>query len=94
MEKNIDLKDLKHFVVNMPSKFVRELIIEECLGLGIRKDQFYSAIEDVGYAGPPAALISIDNLLKEHTYESGDLIFSFVMEVSKFMQAGFTLRKI
>lgn len=93
-EKDIDLKDLKHFVVNMPSKFVRELIIEECLGLGIRKDQFYSAIEDVGYAGPPAALISIDNLLKEHTYQSGDLIFSFVMEVSKFMQAGFTLRKI
>lgn len=92
--KNIDLSQLKNLVVNMPSKFVRQHIIDECLELGIAEDKFYSAIEDVGYAGPPAAVISIDNLLKSQTFEDGDLIFSFVMEVSKFMQAGFTLRYV
>lgn len=91
-QKKINLSQLKNFVVNMPSKFVRSHIIDECLELGIDKEKFFSAIEDVGYAGPPAAIISIDNLLNKQTYKNGDLIFSFVMEVSKFMQAGFTLR--
>lgn len=89
---NIDYSQLGNFVINMPSKFVREYIIDECVELGIERDKFYSAIENVGYSGPPAAIISIDNLLKERSFKDGDLIFSFVMEVSKFMQAGFTLR--
>lgn len=91
-KKNIDLSRLKNFVVNMPSRFVREHIIDECIEYGIDRDKFYSAIEECGYAGPPAAIISIDKLLKEKEFDDGDLIFSFVMEVSKFMQAGFTLR--
>ena len=91
-KKNIDMSQLKYLVVNMPSKFVRQHIINECLEIGIPNEKFYSAIEEVGYAGPPAAIISIDNLLKNKNFNDGDLIFSFVMEVSKFMQAGFTLR--
>ncbi|WP_242837249.1 3-oxoacyl-ACP synthase III family protein [Alkaliphilus transvaalensis] len=91
-EKNVNLEGLKNFVVNMPSKFVRQIIIDECTDLGIPLETFYSAIEDVGYAGPPAAIISIDNLLQSKEFENNDLIMSFVMEVSKFMQAGFTLR--
>lgn len=91
-KKDIDLSRLKNLVVNMPSKFVRQHIIDECRELGISNEKFYSAIEDVGYAGPPAAVISIDNLLNNQKFEDRDLIFSFVMEVSKFMQAGFTLR--
>lgn len=91
-KKKVNLEHLENFVVNMPSKFVRASIIDECVELGIPKDKFYSAIEDVGYAGPPAAIISIDNLLQTRTFEDEDLVFSFVMEVSKFMQGGFTLR--
>lgn len=91
-KKMINLDQLADFVVNMPSKFVRATIIDECMDLGIPKDKFFSAIEDVGYAGPPAAIISIDNLLQDKKFKDGDLIFSFVMEVSKFMQGGFTLR--
>ena len=92
--QKIDITQLKYFVVNMPSRSVREFITNECTELGIDIDKFYSFIEKVGYAGPPAAIISIDNLLKNSTFKHGDLIFSFVMEVSKFMQAGFTLRYI
>lgn len=91
-KKNIDIKKVKNLVVNMPSKAIRENIITECLELGISRDKFYSPIESIGYAGPPTGLMSIDTLLKENTYEDGDLIFSFVLEASKFMQAGFTLR--
>jgi 3-oxoacyl-[acyl-carrier-protein] synthase III len=93
--QQIDLSTLSHFVVNMPSKAVRELCKQECNEeLNISPDKFYSAIDQVGYAGPPAALISIDILLKNNSFKNGDLIFSFVMEVSKFMQAGFTIRYI
>ncbi|MCX7843027.1 MAG: 3-oxoacyl-ACP synthase, partial [Clostridia bacterium] len=90
--QKIDLSKLRHFVVNMPSKSVREHIMQECTELGIPLDKFYSAVEKTGYPGPPAAIISIDKLLKSKTFEDGDLIFSFVMEVSKFMQGGFTIR--
>ncbi len=91
--QQIDLSALKYFVVNMPSRAVRESIMKECTELNIRMDQFYSAIEEVGYAGPPAAITSIDTLLKSNkVFQNGDLIFSFVMEVSKFMQAGFTIQ--
>jgi 3-oxoacyl-[acyl-carrier-protein] synthase III len=92
--QSIDLSKLKHFVVNMPSRAVRNIISEECAELNIGADKFYSAIENVGYAGPPAALIAIDILLKSKSFTDGDLVFSFVMEVSKFMQAGFTLRYV
>lgn len=89
---DLKLDDLAAFVVNMPSKSVRTLIAEECKEIGISKDKFFMALEDTGYAGPPAGLISIDKLIKSKTFKDGDLILSFVMEVSKFMQAGFTLR--
>ncbi len=93
IEKNhMNFEGLKNFVVNMPSKFVREHIVNECIDLGIPKECFFSAIEDVGYAGPPAAVISIDRLLDCQKFKNDDLIVSFVMEVSKFMQAGFALR--
>lgn len=92
--KSIDLKALKHFVVNMPSKAVCDHVMDECVELNIDKNTFYSAIKDTGYTGPPAALVSIDSLIKNNDFEDGDLILSFVMEVSKFMQAGFTLKYV
>lgn len=91
-KEKIDLNNLASFVINMPSKSVRNLIAEECEKIGICKEKFFNALEDTGYVGPPAGLISIDKLLKEHKFKNEDLIISFVMEVSKFMQAGFTIR--
>ena len=90
--KNIDPNELTRFVINMPSKAIRQSIIDECVDLGIEREKFYSGIEKIGYTGPPAALISIDTLLKSQQFKDRDLVLSFVMEVSKFMQAGFSLR--
>ena len=88
----IDLSQLKYFQVNFPSKHISELIIEECESLGIPKETLYSKMSDMGYVGPPMVFICLDKILREEKLQTNDLILSFVTEVSKFMQAGFSLR--
>jgi 3-oxoacyl-[acyl-carrier-protein] synthase-3 len=87
-----DLSQLKYFQVNFPSKHIAEMVIEECEALGIRKETLYTKMSTMGYAGPPMVFICLDKLLREEPFVSGDLVLSFVTEVSKFMQAGFTLQ--
>lgn len=88
----IDLNKLKFFQVNFPSKHISELIMDECNELGIDRNTLYTKMSSMGYAGPPMAFISIDKILKEEKLTNGDIILSFVTEVSKFMQAGYVLR--
>ncbi|MFH1321786.1 MAG: 3-oxoacyl-ACP synthase [Bacteroidota bacterium] len=89
---HIDLKNLKYFQVNFPSKHISDLVIEECADLGIPIDTLYTKISTMGYVGPPMAFICLDKIIREEKLEHDDLILSFVTEVSKFMQAGFTLQ--
>lgn len=89
---NIDVNHLKYFQVNFPSKHISELIIEECAELGIRPETLYSNMSDMGYVGPPMVFICLDKIIREEKLQPDDLILSFVTEVSKFMQAGFSLR--
>ncbi len=88
----INLNELKYFQVNFPSKHISELIMDECDELGINRNTLYTKMSTMGYAGPPMALISIDKIRKEEKLYAGDIILSFVTEVSKFMQAGYILR--
>ncbi|HAF28756.1 MAG TPA: 3-oxoacyl-ACP synthase [Bacteroidales bacterium] len=88
----IDLKELKYFQVNFPSKHISELIMDECKTLGIDRNTLYTKMASMGYAGPPMAFISIDKIISEEKLNSSDLILSFVTEVSKFMQAGYALK--
>ena len=67
------------------------MIIEECEELGISKEKLYTKMSGLGYSGPPMALISLDRILREEKLKNGDLILSFVTEVSKFMQAGYLM---
>jgi 3-oxoacyl-[acyl-carrier-protein] synthase-3 len=89
-----DISKLKYFQVNFPSKHISELVIEECAELGIHKESLYSKMSTMGYAGPPMVYICLDKMLREEPFNSGDLVLSFVTEVSKFMQAGFILKYI
>lgn len=84
--------EITYFLINMPTKHVVDLIVEESSGLGVNNDRIFSSINKSGYAGPPAAIISLDNLLQQKKFRDQDLIVSFVSEVSKFLQAGFTIR--
>ncbi|MEI8202526.1 MAG: 3-oxoacyl-ACP synthase III family protein [Bacteroidota bacterium] len=89
----IDVTKLKFFQVNFPSKHISDLIMDECEELNIHRNSLYTKISSMGYAGPPMVLICIDKIMREEKLEKGDLVISFVTEVSKFMQAGFTLEK-
>ena len=91
---NISLDQLRFFQVNFPSKHITELIMDECAVLGIPRDRLYSKMATMGYIGPPMALLCLDRIKKEETLVNGDLILSFVTEVSKFMQAGYAIRYI
>jgi 3-oxoacyl-[acyl-carrier-protein] synthase III len=88
----IDLSSLRFFQVNFPSKHITELIMDECLSLGIRRETLYSKMSTMGYIGPPMALLCLDKIKKEEKLNNNDLILSFVTEVSKFMQAGYAIR--
>ncbi|MBN1496982.1 MAG: 3-oxoacyl-ACP synthase [Spirochaetes bacterium] len=88
----IDLSGLRFFQVNLPSKHIADLVLEECLALGIPAETVYTKMSSTGYPGPPMALICLDTILREETLNDKDLILSFVTEVSKFMQAGYAMR--
>jgi len=93
MEKYpFDLDAVRFFQVNFPSKHISELVMEECEVLGIPKEKLYAKMSTMGYIGPPMAIVSIDRMIREEQFKSGDLVLSFVTEVSKFMQAGFLLK--
>ncbi len=87
----INVSKIKYFQVNFPSKHIAELVIEECENLGIDRNTLYTKISKMGYPGPPMVFITLHKIFTEEVSEKGDLILSFVTEVSKFMQAGFTL---
>ena len=87
----VDLSKLKYFQVNFPSKHISEMIIEECEAIGISKDKLYTKLSNLGYPGPPMAFICLDHIFRNETLSEGDLVLSFVSEVSKFMQAGYLM---
>lgn len=88
----IDISNLRFFQLNMPTKHIIEIILSECENvLGISRDKLYTKVSKMGYPGPPAALICLDKINREEKLNKDDMILSFVVEVSKFIQAGFTL---
>jgi 3-oxoacyl-[acyl-carrier-protein] synthase-3 len=88
----IDLRDLRFFQINLPSKHISDLVVEECGGLGIPAATLYTKMSKMGYSGPPMVFICLDRILREEKLNDGDLVLSFVTEVSKYMQAGYAMR--
>jgi 3-oxoacyl-[acyl-carrier-protein] synthase III len=89
----LDVNKIRYFQVNFPSKHISELIMDECGELGIDREKLYSKMATMGYIGPPMALLCLDRIRKEEKLATGDVILSFVTEVSKFMQAGYVMRQ-
>lgn len=86
--------DLRWFQVNLPAKHVVDAVAEELAAIGVARSSLYTRMDRMGYAGPPMAFIVLDALLREETLVPGERVVSFVTEVSKFMQAGYVLRRI
>jgi len=88
----IDLRNLRFFQLNLPSKHIADLVLEECASLGIPGSALYTRMSKMGYSGPPMVFMCLDRILREEKLNNLDLILSFVTEVSKFMQAGYAMR--
>lgn len=93
-EAKMSLDTMALFQVNLPSKHIVESIMDEFVNIGVDPSVFYSRLNDLGYCGPPMALISLDKIIREENVEVGKCVVSFVTEVSKFMQAGYILKKV
>lgn len=93
-EVNIPIETIKLFQLNFPAKHIVESIIDELEEMGIPRSSFYTKLDKFGYSGPPMAFICLDKIIREETLETNDRIISFVTEVSKFMQAGYSVKYV
>lgn len=91
-KENIPIDKIKLFQVNMPTKHIIESIIDECKAIGLSEESFYTKLDEYGYCGPPMALICLDKIIREEKFKKDDRVVSFVTEVSKFMQAGYSIK--
>lgn len=91
---SIPVEKIKFFQINMPAKHIVESVMDECEAFGIPRSSFYSKLNTLGYCGPPMVLICLDKIIREETLAPGDRIVSFVTEVSKFMQAGYSINHV
>ena len=89
---DLNLANLRYLQINLPSKQIVEILLDEVHELGIERAALYTNMKKLGYCGPPMAFICIDRIMREEPLKNDDMILSFVTEVSKFMQAGFALR--
>lgn len=93
LEKHpIPIAKIKLFQINMPTKHIVDSILAEFRQFGIQQKAFYSKLDELGYNGPPMALVCLDKIIREEKFSYDDRLVSFVTEVSKFMQAGYIVR--
>ncbi len=90
---DIPMDSIALFQINLPSKHIADSVKDELVKLGIEESVFYSKLSELGYSGPPMVFICLDKILKEETVDVHRRVVSFVTEVSKFMQAGYIVRR-
>ena len=91
--ENVPTDRIRFFQVNMPTKHIIDSIMDECAALGIGREALFTQLDRLGYCGPPMALMGLDAILRGEALTPGDRVVSFVTEVSKFMQAGYSVRR-
>lgn len=94
--ESIPIEQVRFFQVNMPTKHIVASIMDECEPMGLSRDALYTKLDQLGYTGPPMALICLDQILRDElaVLHHEDRVLSFVTEVSKFMQAGYSIRYV
>lgn len=89
---SISTDSIRFFQVNLPARHVVDSVVEECERIGIPRAALYTKLDEEGYSGPPMPLICLDRIVREEALRPGERVVSFVTEVSKFMQAGYSVR--
>lgn len=90
----IDPRAIRFFQINLPAKHIVDSVMDECEALGIPRSALCTRLDRMGYCGPPMPFIVLDDLLRHESLCPGDRVVSFVTEVSKFMQAGYSARHV
>lgn len=88
----IDPATIKIMQINLPAKHIVDAVAQECSAIGIPRSTLFTKMDHLGYSGPPMPLITLDSIMRDSQLSDGDRIVSFVTEVSKFMQAGYSVR--
>jgi len=91
-EGEVSVDQIRLFQLNLPAKHIVDSVADEFEGIGLSRRKFYTKLHEIGYSGPPMALICLDKIIREEVFEGDDRIVSFVTEVSKFMQAGYVVK--
>jgi 3-oxoacyl-[acyl-carrier-protein] synthase-3 len=91
-------EQIRWFLANVPSDHLVEATHEEFMrryGLPpeVARRQYYSTVAKRGYTGPAAIAVALDQLWRNHAVPDGKFIISFVTESSKWMNAGFLMRR-
>ncbi len=92
-KSGVSKDSIRRFQINLPSKHIADSVREELTAFGLPPSVFYSKLDELGYCGPPMVFVCLDKILREETLSEGDRVVSFVTEVSKFMQAGYIVRR-
>jgi 3-oxoacyl-[acyl-carrier-protein] synthase III len=92
--EGIPVDRIRYLQVNMPTRHIVASVMDELEAVGIPRSALVTRLDELGYTGPPAALIGLDHVLREERFEGGDRAVSFVTEVSKFMQAGYSVKRV
>jgi 3-oxoacyl-[acyl-carrier-protein] synthase III len=90
--ERIPVERVRILQVNMPTKHIIDSIMDECATIGIPRSALFTRLDRLGYCGPPMVLIGLDEVVRTAELETDDRVVSFVTEVSKFMQAGYSMR--
>ena len=90
---NAPVETIRLFHLNLPARHIAEMVMDDVAALGIPRSALYTKLDELGYSGPPMALICLDAMVREESLGEGDRVAGFVTEVSKFMQAGYVLRR-
>jgi 3-oxoacyl-[acyl-carrier-protein] synthase-3 len=87
---HLDVTEISYFLANIPNKaFWDNAVAVAKDTFGLDPGRFFSTLPERGYCGPPAILITLDDLLNRHRTQAGEIIASVVTESSKWMNAGF-----
>jgi 3-oxoacyl-[acyl-carrier-protein] synthase-3 len=89
--EHLAVERVRVFQVNMPTKHIIDSIMDECVTLGIPREALFTRLDRLGYCGPPMVFIGLDDVVRHVALGPGDRVLSFVTEVSKFMQAGYSM---
>ncbi|MDD4179072.1 MAG: hypothetical protein PHH14_03375 [Candidatus Margulisbacteria bacterium] len=83
---------INHILATLPSKKLWEIGQQTFKkDYGIDPAKWYSNVNETGYAGASAVIVSLDQMLRDRVFKPSENLISIIFESSKWMIGGFVL---